>query len=65
VHRDRWHRDYTTAEYLAVLGTHSACLVLDRPHRERLLTEIAAAIDGRGGSFRMAFVTLLCLARAS
>src|ERR1700733_14194475 len=25
----RWHRDYTTAEYLDLLGTHSVCLVLD------------------------------------
>jgi len=55
----------TTAEYLALLGTHSACLILDPPQRERLLTEIAAAIDARGGSFGMTYVTRLCLARAS
>ncbi len=61
----RWHWDYTTAEYLDLLGTHSACLVLDPPEREQLLTDIAAVIDGRGGSFRMNFVTRLCLARAS
>jgi SAM-dependent methyltransferase len=61
----RWHWDYTTTEYLDLLGTHSACLVLDPPAREQLLTDIAAAIDGRGGSFRMNFVTRLCLARAS
>jgi trans-aconitate methyltransferase len=60
-----WHLDYTTAEYLDLLGTHSACLVLDAPEREGMLTGIGAAIDGRGGSFRMHFETLLCLARAS
>ncbi len=61
----RWHRDYTTGEYLDLLGTHSACLVLDPPDRERLLSDIAAAIDGRGGTFRMAYVSWLCLARAA
>ena len=65
VHRYRWQRDYTTAEYLALLGTHSACLILDPPDRERLWTDIGAAIDGRGGSFRMPYVTVLGLARAS
>jgi len=60
-----WHQDYTRAEYLALLGTHSACLVLDAPERERLLDDIAAAIDARGGGFRMTYVTVLFLARAS
>ena len=64
VRRYSWPRDYTAAEYLALLGTHSACLVLDPPQREGLLTDIAAAIDANGGSFRMQFETLLCLARA-
>lgn len=61
----RWRWDYTTDEYLQLLGTHSACLVLDPPDRERLLSDIAGAIDGRGGSFRMTYQTRLCLARAS
>lgn len=61
----RWHADYTTADYLALLGTHSACLILGAPERERLLTGIGSAIDARGGSFRMPYVTWLCLARAS
>jgi SAM-dependent methyltransferase len=50
---------------LALLGTHSACVVLDAPGRERLLGDIAAAIDARGGRFRMTYATVLCLARAS
>jgi SAM-dependent methyltransferase len=65
VRRYQWHSNYTTAEYVALLGTHSACLILDPPEREGLLSDIAAAIDGRGGSFRMTYVTLLGLARAS
>lgn len=65
VRRYPWQSDYTTAEYLDLLGTHSACLVLDPSARERLLEDIGAVIDARGGSFRMHLVTLLCLARAS
>ncbi len=65
VRRYPWHSDYTTAEYLDLLGTHSACLVLDPPERKGMLTDIGAAIDARGGSFRMHFETRLCLARAS
>ncbi len=65
VRRYRWHTDYTSAEYLALLGTHSPCLILDAPERERLLTDIAAAIDAHGGRFRMAYMTVLGLARAS
>ena len=65
VRRYRWHHDYTSAEYLALLATHSTCLVLDPPHRERLLGATAAAIDAHGGSFRMKYVTWLGLARAS
>lgn len=65
VRRFGWHHDYTTAGYLALLATHSACVILDPPERERLLTCIAAAIDARGGSFRMTYVTVLGLARAS
>jgi SAM-dependent methyltransferase len=59
------HHDYTSPEYLALLRTHSACVILDPPARERLLSGIAAAIDASGGTFRRPMVTLLCLARAS
>ena len=65
VRRYPWHQEYTTADYLALLGTHSACVVLDAPERERLLGDIAAAIDARGGRFRMTYATVLCRARAS
>jgi hypothetical protein len=65
VRRYAWHTEYTAAEYSALLSTHSPCLVLDPPERERLLVDIAAAIDGHGGNFRMPYVTVLGLARAS
>ncbi len=65
VRRYSWHSDYATAEYLDLLGTHSACLILDPPERDGLLSEIGATIDAHGGSFRMHYVTLLCLARAT
>jgi SAM-dependent methyltransferase len=65
VRRYPWHSDYTAAQYLALLGTHSSCLVLDPPERERLLSDIGATIDIAGRDFRMTFVTLLCLARAT
>jgi SAM-dependent methyltransferase len=65
VRRYPWHTDYTAAGYSALLSTHSPCLILDPPERERLLADIAAAIDGHGGSFRMPYVTVLGLARAS
>jgi len=65
VRRYRWHFDYTTAEYLDLLGTHSACLVLDESERDGLLSDIGTVIDAHGGSFRMHYATLLCLARAT
>lgn len=65
VRRYRWESDYTRAEYLDLLSTHSPCLILEGPQRERLLSEIGGAIDAHGGSFRMTYVTLLCLARAT
>jgi SAM-dependent methyltransferase len=65
VHRHRWHQDYTAPQYLDLLGTHSACLVLDPDDREGLLLDIGAVINASGGSFRMKLVTLLCLARAT
>ena len=65
VRRHRWESDYTTEEYLDLLGTHSACVVLEETARERLLGEIAGVIDAHGGAFRMNYLTRLCLARAS
>jgi hypothetical protein len=52
-------------DWAAEIAGTSACLVLDPPEREGLLSDIAAAIDARGGSFQMHFKTALCLARAT
>jgi SAM-dependent methyltransferase len=65
VRRYQWSSDYTSAQYVDLLRTHSVCVVLTDAARQRLLTDIAGAIDAHGGSFRMTFVTLLCLARAT
>jgi SAM-dependent methyltransferase len=65
VRHHRWRSEYTSAEYLDLLATHSACLVLDEAPRKRLLEEIGAAIDANGGTLEMAYITLLCLARAA
>lgn len=65
VRRYRWASDYTTEQYLDLLRTHSACLVLESGLRERLLSDIAEVIDACGGEFRLHLVTLLCLARAT
>jgi SAM-dependent methyltransferase len=60
-----WSQQYTTDEYLALLGTHSDHILLPAPARERLFKGVAAAIDAAGGSFELTYQTLLCLARRS
>jgi SAM-dependent methyltransferase len=59
----RWEHDYTTAEYLALLATHSDHIVLPGGDRERLFAQVAVVIDRHGGSLRLPYATLLCLAR--
>jgi SAM-dependent methyltransferase len=61
----RWHMSYTTAEYLELLGTQSANLVMTAAERERLFTDIGDTIDAGGGAFEFGYLTRLCLARAS
>ena len=60
-----WRTTYTTGEYLDLLGTQSANLVLGPAQRERLLSDIAGVIDANGGAFELSYLTRLCLARAS
>jgi SAM-dependent methyltransferase len=60
-----WRMNYTTEQYLDLLGTHSANLILEDAQRERLLSDIAGVVDARGGAFELVYVTRLCLARAS
>jgi hypothetical protein len=61
----RWSSTYTTREYIELLGTQSANLVLPDAQRERLQADIAGVIDGAGGAFELPYVTQLCLARAA
>jgi SAM-dependent methyltransferase len=60
-----WRATYTTAQYLDLLGTQSANLVLEPAQRDRLLTDIAGVIDGQGGRFELSYLARLCLARAT
>jgi len=60
----RWTVPYGTAEYLALLGTHSDHILIGEAARERLFAGIAAAIEANGGAFEMTYEALLCLARA-
>jgi SAM-dependent methyltransferase len=61
----RWSSTYTTREYVDLLGTQSANLVLLDAQRERLQADIAGVIDAAGGAFELPYITQLCLARAS
>ncbi len=61
----RWGATYTTAQYVDLLGTQSANLVLEPAKRERLLTDIAGVIGDHGGRFELSYLTRLCLARAT
>jgi SAM-dependent methyltransferase len=61
----RWRSTYTTQQYVDLLGTHSANLVMSDAQRERLMSDIAGVIDAAGGEFELPYLTQLCLARAS
>jgi hypothetical protein len=58
-----WAKRYGAAEYVDLVGTHSDHLLLDADQRERLFAEITDVIDAAGGSFKLPYQTLLCLAR--
>jgi hypothetical protein len=60
----RWTRCQTTAEYLAVIGTHSDHVVLPDDARTALFDAVAAVIDSSGGSLALPYSTHLSLARA-
>jgi hypothetical protein len=59
-----WQQEYSTAEYVALLHTHSIQLVLEPSRREALLTVIAEVLDRNGGGLRLPYETQLCLAHA-
>ena len=49
VKRYPWSRDYSTAEYLTLLNTHSDHYNLEEPIKKRLFREIGALIDSQYG----------------
>lgn len=51
VHRLRWERTYSTAEYVGLLGTHSDHRLLPPAVRDALHSSIGEAIAAHGGSF--------------
>ncbi|HET9074821.1 MAG TPA: class I SAM-dependent methyltransferase [Solirubrobacteraceae bacterium] len=59
-----WTQSYSTAEYIALLGTHSDHILLEESRRIALFGAVAAVIDEAGGSIELTYSTQLCLARA-
>jgi SAM-dependent methyltransferase len=57
-----WTERYPTARYLELLSTYSDHAVLAPDTRAALLAEIAAAIDKRGGTIEIPYVTLVFVA---
>ena len=60
-----WFETYTTAQYIALLGTHSDHITLEQDRRNRLFGAVAGVIDEAGGSLHLTYSTELCLARAA
>ena len=58
-----WTERYTTARYLDLISTYSDHAVLPTEARAALFAEIAAAIDARGGTIEVPYVTLVVIAR--
>jgi SAM-dependent methyltransferase len=63
--RYEWKHDYTAAEYVSLIGTHSDHILLPEQSRQMLLSDVSAAIDAAGGRFTLDYVTHLLLARAT
>jgi len=58
-----WTERYPTARYLELISTYSDHAVLPEATRAALFTEIAVAIDARGGAIEIPYVTLVVVAR--
>jgi SAM-dependent methyltransferase len=65
VSRFRWSRTHERSGWLELLQTHSDHQALPAAKRERLLAAIGEALDSLGGSFEMAYETVLVSARRS
>ena len=59
-----WTETYSTAQYIALLGTHSDHILLEEERRIRLFGAVATVIDEAGGAIELRYSTQLCLARA-
>lgn len=59
-----WTETYSTAQYIALLGTHSDHITLEQDRRNRLFGAVATVIDESGGVLDLTYSTQLCLARA-
>jgi SAM-dependent methyltransferase len=62
-HRFPWQRSFTAEGYLALLRTHSDHATLPPEVREPLAEDIAAAIEGAGGTVTRRYEAILMLAR--
>jgi hypothetical protein len=60
-----WDHDYSTAEWLDVLPTHSNHIELAPEVLQALLGDVGEAIDALGGVVHMHFVTTLVTSRAA
>ncbi len=60
-----WQWTHSTTDYLELLQTHSGHMIRPPAERKAILAEVGAAIDRNGGTFEMAYVTVLCLAFAA
>jgi SAM-dependent methyltransferase len=58
-----WRETYLTADWLDFLSTHSDHQTLEPGRRDRLLAAVGEAIDEIGGSFEVAYETVLVSAR--
>jgi hypothetical protein len=56
--------EYSAAEYVRLLRTHSNNILLAPDVRERLLGGVGEVIERHGGTLRLPVPTVLCLARA-
>jgi SAM-dependent methyltransferase len=59
-----WTETYGSAQYIALLGTHSDHILLAEDRRIQLFGAVAGVIDDAGGSLDLVYSTQLCLARA-
>ena len=58
-----WEKQYTTGEYLELLGTQSDHVLLDASTRSQLFGRVEGVLDGAGGRVTVPYVTHLFLAR--